>query len=150
MNEISSDEGRLSRKSVPVVCGNLAARNQQENMNNKLKSADTEDALRTPVGPCTVASAAMGQTARRRFRVYACGSIPTAAEVVVKASTPEEAGRLVERILQGRPFAEQLHKILEQHELRVTSQSGQQVIVRVESVLLDLPPEATVWKTTEP
>ena len=150
MNEISSDEGRLSKKSVLVVCGNLAARNQQENMNNKLKSADTEEALRTPAGPCAAASATMGQTARRRFRVYACVSIPTAAEVVVKASTPKEADRLVERILQGRPFAEQLHKILEHRPLRITSQLGQQVVVRVKSVLLDLPPEVTAWKMTEP
>ena len=118
-------------------------------MNKKSKvDFTTEQALQPLGSPLKAAAPRPSQTANRRFKVHAGVSLQAAAEVVVKASTPEEAGRLAEIILQGRPFAEQLHKILEHHTLSVPTQPGQHVDVRLESVLLDCLPEARVWKMT--
>lgn len=116
---------------------------------NTISKTATKSAPQTQASPPKAAAPRPSQTANRSFKVYAAVSLQAAAEVVVKASTPEEAGRLAESILQGRPFTEQLHKTLEHHTLSVPSQPGQHVDVRLESVLLDWPPEATVWKMTE-
>jgi hypothetical protein len=108
----------------------------------------TQRAPQTQISPLKAELPQPNECVKQRFRVRAGVSLQAAAEVVIKACTPEEADRLAEGILQGRPFAEQLHKILEHHTLRVPSQPGQHVDVRLESVLLDWPPEATVWKMT--
>jgi hypothetical protein len=85
----------------------------------------------------------------RRWRVLANVTVPLAAQVEVEAICPWQADGVVTRVLQGRPFTENLHKLLQRNVLIVPESQEQQLKVCLESVLLDWPPEAIVWDIIE-
>jgi hypothetical protein len=117
-------------------------------MKTEVNHAGTEAVLQTSPSPHEAATSRPSQTTNRSFRVYAAVDLQASAEVVVEAKSPEEAAHRAETALRGNTFTEQVHKILERHELRVQLPPNQSVKVLLESLLLDLPPEATVWKMT--
>jgi hypothetical protein len=118
------------------------------NIRTKVKHAGTEEVLETPASPHEAATSRPSQTTNRRFRVYAAVDLQASAEVVVEANSPEEAAHRAETVLRGNTFTEQVHKILERHELRVPLAPDQSLEVLLESLMLDWPLEATVWKMT--
>jgi len=117
--------------------------------NNSKSTSANKNAPQTPISPLNAAPAQPNEKINRRFRVQANLCIAAAAEVVIEASDPAEADKLVESLLRERPLVVQLNKILELHTLSVAIQPDRQVAVRLESVQPDWPPEVMVWKMTE-
>jgi hypothetical protein len=75
--------------------------------------------------------------------------IPVAAEVILEARNPKEAGVLAENIVKQTTVMERLHKTLGTQTITIPNPSNQQINVRLESLLHDIGAEAMAWKMVD-